>query len=441
MKKVFMVLSGMLWLSFSSAQIDTNLVYSDTLDNGLQVLIYTDSSLQTAATHLAFKSGGRYDRGDQLGVAYFCHQLLQNESVVSSASKVPGPNFNPLTNGYLNDDIDADLSTYQQFFLPAFLENALKIEAIKLDKRRYTNEYLNGWRTMIRAIEETKSTDKAQWFESLSQFLFWPPNHQLITGTLDLLESTTNDEIRAYLKTYYTADRAVLSIVSPLPKDSVQFMVRKYFSYWPTTSTEEAEVVTPIDSLPVMSKDTTFATNLPLPIIMLSRHFDLLRDTGLMEQFQIFNRVFTPHGGLAYEWLKKKNMAPQKVVLDTERADSNLYFKAIIMVKPHLDIDSFLLHLDSTLVQFQDTSFLNKQDFMADVGKPIRSMEKGNMDRAAWLAKVLVNKQVYDNLYTSFDHQTNPIFWGSKHQMMRLLPRFFNDEHWHLLVLRPLKGS
>ena len=428
-------------MSFSCAQIDSSLIFLDTLDNGLQLLIYSDSTLQTAATHLTFKSGGRYDRGDQLGVAYFCHQLLQNEAVVSSASKVPGANFNPLTNGFLHDNLDAELSSYQQTFLPEFLETALKVDAIKLDKRRYTNEYINSWRTVMRAIEETKPSSKAAWFESLTRFLYWPPNDQLITGNLDLLESTTNDEIREFLKTYYTADRAVLSIVGPLSKDSVQFMVKKYFSYWPATNEEETTIIVPLDSIPAISKDTTFRTNLPLPVVMLSRHYDLCQDTALVEQFQLFHHAFSPQGGLIPKWLKKKGLAPQKVVLDAERTDSSAYFKAILLVKPQLNIDTFLLHLDSTLQQFQDTSFLNKRDLITSVDRTVTAIEGGNMDRAAWLAKVLVEKQIYDNFYTSFDNQINQIYIWNKNHLVRLLPEFFNGDHWRMLVLRPLDGS
>ena len=336
------------------AQIDTARLDLDTLENGLQVMIYADSSLQMASTRLSFLAGAKFDRADQAGVAYLSHHLMQNElAAPRSFNRDPGTN-NYLTGGQVSGTFTEDMSVYCQQFIPRELKLALALEARRLSPVQYASERIKSWRNAI--VEQEKQGEgpglKDKYQQFIRQSVFAPPYDRPLQGFADLLEASTNEEIKEFVKQHYTAKRATLIIVSPVPKDTVRELVNALFRGWPKgedlleTGTWES---IPPDSI---RNDTFHTEELLLPIATYLFSLPAATDTAFREVCSVASLLFAGGDALVAAALRKRGLRIADTGFDLNSHSGGSIATFSVVPEPGEMIDSVTVHLDTLLSVF-----------------------------------------------------------------------------------------
>ena len=348
----------LLWLLTSAqpaiAQIDTAKLDLDTLKNGLQLMIYSDSSLQMAATRLSFLAGARYDRADQAGVAYLSHHLIQNELAAPRSFSRDPAMVNYLTGGSVSAYFSEDISTYCQQFLPEEMKLALAVEARRLSPVQYASERISSWRNAIAQQEEQGDGpgQKNKYQQFIQQSVFPAPYNRPLQGFADLLQASTNDEIKDFVKKHYTGNRAVLVIVSPVPVDTVRKLVNGFFRGWP-----QGGELPGVDSLAVMlpdsiHNDTFYTEGLVLPVATYLFPLPPATDTLFGDARSVATLLFAGRDALVTNALRKKGLRIADAGFDLKMHSGGSVVAYSVVPKLGQPIDSITLHLDSLLHHF-----------------------------------------------------------------------------------------
>lgn len=347
-------------LSFSAmihAQIslDTSQVKLDTLSNGLKVVISRDTNSNLSVLSLGFHAGSKYDDADQSGVAYLVHQLLINEDITDYNTFGSKEVLNYMTGGQTSRKFTKDYSIYRQVFTSEQLEEVLKVEASRLSSDKFSTRRLNMHRKLL--LEESNFTTSQLLSTQLPIDTKLYKNHPYenkLKGSVDLVEGTTNSEVRNFVRKYYAANRAVLVINSPIEQDSVLKLVEQNFSNWPKGSFTQTSFPLPNTVQDSLYTDTLKTNTLALPtgilafpIPMDSDTIDILLET-LGECLFDFENFFlsvdqTLNNQLSFFDAKYKN----------EKDASYWVFQ--FTPKLNVSLDTLFQSMDSVLTYYKDS--------------------------------------------------------------------------------------
>lgn len=202
-----------------------------TLENGIKVILLSDPKLNKSSASLAVGAGSLMDPRDRQGLAHFLEHML-----FLGTEKYPDVNDygNYLTgnggynNAYTADDhtnylfeirhdaFEGALDRFAQFFIaplftPEFTER--EINAVNSENQKnLENDLWRGWqvrRSLYRAGH--------------------PANH-FGTGNSDTLGGVTREELLAFYKKHYSADRMTLALTGRASLDQMEAWARRYFS-------------------------------------------------------------------------------------------------------------------------------------------------------------------------------------------------------------------
>ena len=296
---------GALLIGFSSLQgqigRDSNYLRLDTLDNGLRVVSYQDTTSELSILNLAFHAGSKYNPADQSGIAYLAHRLLYNHQMEGYGHQGAEESVNYLTGGRVKRQFTKDYSIYTQIFTSDQIDEVLKAESLRLESINFTTTKLNNQKKILN-LENISFEDDEEEERSLASFLY--PNHPYslpLKGSPDFVDATTNIEIRNFIRQYYAASRSILVITSPIPADSILSKVKLYFSGWPKGSYEQTsfplEVQPKVDTLQmdslikldtIINLDTVYAPSLAIPTGLIAYQLPILPDTNYLDLEGIF---------------------------------------------------------------------------------------------------------------------------------------------------------
>ena len=201
------------------------------LKNGLVVSLTYDPSATTSAASLAVGAGSLYEPKDKPGLAHFLEHMLflgtKKYPVVGEYQQFLEQN-NGDFNAYTADDVtnfffgvgsesfEGALARFSDFFKNPLLDGA------------YAGKEVN-------AVNSEFDKDKADddWRAQYLQSMTANPGHPLARfsiGNRDTLSGDNQDALKAFFHKYYAASNMKLALVSDLPLDEQEKLVKKYFS-------------------------------------------------------------------------------------------------------------------------------------------------------------------------------------------------------------------
>lgn len=369
-----------IWANNMHGQLDSTKLSLDTLDNGMKVVVYADSSFHTVASKMVFYAGSKYDRADQSGVAYLCSKLMESELTAAQNLKTDLQNPNYLTGGFEACNINHDISSFSQVFIPSQLKTALALEAKRLDPNNFSNKNINRWRDVLieRQINlQSAGLNRTFDLNFLNQLL--PPYYaKPVDGFSDLVASSTNDEIRDFIKQYYAPNRAVLTVVGPVSRDSVIKFSNAFFRFW-NLSDNQRFILREQDTLGRTLKNDTLLNDVLFPFQLVSLVFPMVSpiDSGFISLEPIADLLLNDQYGLISRGL-------QPWVLETIYNYQPLIEKTQIIYsmipKPGVSIDTMLARFDTLMHTLSEkgineplfSNWQNKTlfDFLTQLGKP-----------------------------------------------------------------------
>lgn len=210
-------------------------VHADfTLENGLRVVFSEDHSVPVVAVAILYDVGARNEKKGRSGFAHlFEHMMFEGSENVGKTEHFK---YVESAGGSLNGSTHPDFTNYFEKLPSNQAELALWLESDRMRSLKLTPE---NFQNQLETVKEEKrlNYDNQPYVPASIKFdemLFdnWVNGHPTIGYFKDLEESSL-DDVRAFFKTYYAPNNAVLVVVGDFKSSEMKPLVEKYFATIP----------------------------------------------------------------------------------------------------------------------------------------------------------------------------------------------------------------
>jgi predicted Zn-dependent peptidase len=230
-----LLLSTLLSTATGAATLNVPVVYYK-LPNGLRVVISEDHVAPVVTVAVYYNVGFRIEPKGRTGFAHlFEHMMFQGSANVK---KFEHAKFVEANGGSLNGHTDFDYTNYFETLPSDRVEMGLWLEADRMRSLDVTPENLKNQQNVV--SEEVRVNVLNQPYGLFEWIDLWGNANQNYYnshngyGDLKDIEAATLEDVRAFFKTYYAPNNAVLSIVGDVDAAEVKQMVEKHFSSIPS---------------------------------------------------------------------------------------------------------------------------------------------------------------------------------------------------------------
>jgi zinc protease len=211
-------------------------VDSDTLSNGLRVVISPDRSAPVATVGVYYQIGFRLEPRGRSGFAHlFEHMMFQGSE---HAGKMEHIRLINSSGGLLNGTTHYDVTNYFEAVPSNALERVLWLEADRMRALKVDDENLRNQRDVVK--EEVRVNVLNQpyggfpWLDLPPvAFRNWPNAHNFY-GDFDDLDAATLADVKTFFDTYYSPNNAVLLMLGDVDPPAGFSLARKYFENIPS---------------------------------------------------------------------------------------------------------------------------------------------------------------------------------------------------------------
>jgi len=215
-------------------------IQSDTLDNGMVVLVVEEAFSGVAAVQMWYRVGTVNERDEQGGMAHMTEHLMFN------GSAGPANMFSEKieeTGGEDNAWTDLDVTVYHSVVPPEAVKMVISMEADRMFNLTFSNFYSERDVVMEERRLTAENDIMGEAYESLWAFSYLVHPYRNPTLGWDFsINSFTPHGIREFYRTYYWPSRATLVVVGDVKADSVFSWAREYFGHLPNPESEIPEV-------------------------------------------------------------------------------------------------------------------------------------------------------------------------------------------------------
>jgi zinc protease len=211
-------------------------VDSETLSNGLRVVISPDRSAPVATVGVYYQIGFRLEPRGRSGFAHlFEHMMFQGSE---HAGKMEHIKLINSSGGLLNGTTHYDVTNYFEAVPSNALERVLWLEADRMRALKVDDENLRNQRDVVK--EEVRVNVLNQpyggfpWLDLPPvAFRNWPNAHNFY-GDFDDLDAATLKDVKTFFDTYYSPNNAVLLMLGDVDPPAGFALARKYFENIPS---------------------------------------------------------------------------------------------------------------------------------------------------------------------------------------------------------------
>jgi zinc protease len=201
-----------------------------TLDNGLRVIISEDHYAPVYAIVISYKVGSRDERQGRTGFAHlFEHMMFQGSENIAKG-ELDFLTFT--TGGSSNGTTDNERTLYYEVFPKNQLDLGLYMEADRMRGLNITQENLENQRQAVKEERRLSVDNQAygQSREKMEELLYDNfAYHHSVIGSMADLDAASVDDVKAFFKTYYAPNNAVVALVGDLDTKETLAKVKKYF--------------------------------------------------------------------------------------------------------------------------------------------------------------------------------------------------------------------
>lgn len=202
------------------------------LENGLRVILSKDSSAPVVTVYVLYDVGARAEQRGRTGFAHlFEHMMFQGSE---NAPKGMMDNLDEGNGGFNNGSTHPDYTDYYQVLPSNKLPIALWLEADRMRGLLLTKENLANQKEAVKQ-ERRLSFDNRPYATAVVDiwptvaFRNWSNSHSLI-GSFEDLNNATLDDVRAFFRTYYAPNNAILALVGDIDPVTAKRWIATYFA-------------------------------------------------------------------------------------------------------------------------------------------------------------------------------------------------------------------
>lgn len=229
------------------------------LDNGLKVVVSPDKSAPVVLVEVIYNIGFRVEPKGRTGFAHlFEHMMFQGSANVKKMQHV---SLMQEAGGIVNGSTRFDYTNYFQSLPSNALERALFLEADRMRSLEVTAENLKNQQNVV--SEEVRVNVLNQPHGAFDWIEIWEKantnwhNAHDFYGALTELEAATIEDVRAFFKTYYAPNNAVLVVSGDTTAVEVKRLAEKHFGSIPRQQQPApADLTEPAQTAPKSSTRT-----------------------------------------------------------------------------------------------------------------------------------------------------------------------------------------
>ncbi|MBI4550979.1 MAG: insulinase family protein [Candidatus Latescibacteria bacterium] len=215
------------------------------LPNGIRVVTEYVPHVRSLTIGLWVRSGSRHERVEQNGIAHFLEHMVFKGTRSRTAYQI-AQSIESL-GGYLNAFTGRELNCYLARLLDVHAPVAIDVLADILQHSLFDPDEVEKEKHVV--IDEIKGMEDnpEEWLHDQFTSLIWQP-HPLgrsILGTEATVSALTREEIRAYLDTYYTADRTTVVAAGNVDHDQIVELVRQTLLFPDRPAADPPAVLSP----------------------------------------------------------------------------------------------------------------------------------------------------------------------------------------------------
>ena len=286
---------------------------SFTLDNGLQVLVHEDHSVDIAVMNILYNVGARDERPDKTGFAHLFEHLMfggsQNIPSYDAPLQLVGGENNAFTSN--------DITNYYLTVPAANLETGFWLESDRMLSLSFDPVVLEAQRGVV--IEEFKQRYLTQpygdvWLKLRPlAYTVHPYQWATIGKEISHIEKATLDDVREFFYQHYLPNNAILVVAGKVTHEQVRELSEKWFAPIPSKNLPARKL--PVEPVQKEKRTLTIEANVPADALYKTYHMpgrfhpdyyaiDLLSDIigngqssrlfhQLVKEQEVFNSIST----------------------------------------------------------------------------------------------------------------------------------------------------
>lgn len=219
----------------SQAPIKTTaLTFTETLDNGLKIIVRPDHRAPVVMTQIWYKVGSVDEPIDQTGLSHALEHMM-----FKGTAKVPNGELSRIVSqfgGSQNAFTSNHFTGYYQLYPANRLALALELEADRMKNLILTAEDFTPEMRVIMEERRQRTDDNPQSlaYEKFRMLAFpTSSNRYPVIGHMDSLEQMPLDALKAWYQTWYHPNNAVVVIVGDVQPMQAIAEVKRYFAQIP----------------------------------------------------------------------------------------------------------------------------------------------------------------------------------------------------------------
>jgi predicted Zn-dependent peptidase len=221
----------------------TPMIVRDVLDNGLRLLTESIPYVRSVTIGVWLTRGSRHEPGERGGIAHFVEHMLFKGTATRSAEDIAQAIDS--IGGQLDAFTAKEYASYYIKVLDEHLPLAIDILSDVVRNPAFrTADIEREKRVILEEIKMVEDTPDDLVHEVFTQS-FWEghPLARPILGTKESIEALTEEELRDYFATVYTADNFIISVVGNIEHAQVRHLVERTFGGMPVSGVPLAERV------------------------------------------------------------------------------------------------------------------------------------------------------------------------------------------------------
>jgi zinc protease len=242
-----------------------------TLQNGLVVITAQERSNPTVAIQVWYKVGSKDDPERRSGFAHLFEHLM-----FKSTKNMKDEMMDRLTEdvgGWNNASTSDDVTNYYEVVPSNYLETLLWAEADRMSSLNVNEKNFPSERDVVK--EEFNSGVLAppygRLFYAIDKLSFSVhPYKRPTIGSIEDLDAATLEDVRAFHKTFYRPDNAVLIVVGDFEQRQLDAWVDKYFGRIPKPPATIPRVTVKEPERTAEKRFNETGPNVPLPAVAIT---------------------------------------------------------------------------------------------------------------------------------------------------------------------------
>ena len=271
MRRFLGVIAMVVLLTTPAWAQSTDAVVATTLDNGLRVLLLEDHRSPIVSFQMWYRVGSRNERPGATGIAHFLEHMMFKGT----------PTYGPRQFAQLVEQNGGEDNAFTSKVVTSYYVNiaadkidlVIDLEADRMQNLLLDPREINSERQVVIEERRTRTEDDPGGFlgEEVSSLAYknHPYGHPII-GWMEDLKRITPEEIRAFYKTYYVPNNAILVAVGDFKAPEVLAKIKTRFGTIPKGATPPPVVT--VEPLQNGDRRVLVKKEAQLPIVYLGFH-------------------------------------------------------------------------------------------------------------------------------------------------------------------------